>query len=432
MGEFAHCISQGNIMQSVIKKFVILILAATVISENVSDGECPNDVLVDTKCSSSTCVLPACACSGTEPKVDLSERPQIVYLTFDEAMTQLFDDDYYTELFMADVNGDYKYTNPNGCPIRATFFVTALSNDFHVTHKYWRHHHEIAAHSITKRTNTTYWRTLDTQGWTNEMQGIREMISKFAHIDQSEIMGIRAPFLQGGGDEMFMMMQEQGFKYDASAPSQAFGYNHLNHGRYPYTFDYKNDMDCQVEPCPHCTFPGIWSQPLLDFDDGRDNPALPGHGYPCAMTDACQVPGSTPEDIYDMLMKNFQKSYTGATRAPIGLYLHTAWFLGGYSFHYDGYKMFLDEIMKLPDVWIVPIRDGIEYFQNGTLTNQQLMDNAFAPFNCSPDPEPEDCENQFCEYHVNNFDIPEQDVRMAVCEFRCPPEFPWLGNPLGE
>ena len=87
---------------------------------------------MDTKCSSSTCVLPDCACSGSEPKVDLSERPQIVYLTFDEAMTQLFDQDYYTELFMPDVNGDYKYANPNGCPIRATFFVTALSNDFHV------------------------------------------------------------------------------------------------------------------------------------------------------------------------------------------------------------------------------------------------------------------------------------------------------------
>ena len=98
-----------------------------------------------------------------------------------------------------------------------------------------------------------------------------------------------------------------------------------------------------------------------------------------------------------MLMKNFQKAYTGKTRAPIGLYLHTAWFLGGYSFHYDGYKMFLEEITKLPDVWIVPIRDGIEYFQNGTLTNQQLIDNAFDQFNCSPDPEPEDCENQFCE-----------------------------------
>ena len=87
---------------------------------------------------------------------------------------------------------------------------------------------------------------------------------------------------------MFMMMQEKGFKYDASAPSQAFGYQYLNYGRYPYTFDYKNDMDCQIEPCPHCTFPGIWSQPLLDFDDGRDNPNMDGHGYPCAMTDTCQ------------------------------------------------------------------------------------------------------------------------------------------------
>ena len=87
---------------------------------------------MDTKCSSSTCVLPDCACSGTEPEVDLSERPQIVYLTFDDGMTKLFDDTYYSELFMADVNGDYKYTNPNGCPIRATFFVSALANDFHV------------------------------------------------------------------------------------------------------------------------------------------------------------------------------------------------------------------------------------------------------------------------------------------------------------
>ena len=87
---------------------------------------------------------------------------------------------------------------------------------------------------------------------------------------------------------MFMMMQEKGFKYDASAPSRAFGYEYLNYGRYPYTFDYKNDMDCQIEPCPHCTFPGIWSQPLLDFDDGRDNPTNPDHGYPCAMTDTCQ------------------------------------------------------------------------------------------------------------------------------------------------
>ena len=45
-------------------------------------------------------------------------------------------------------------------------------------------------------------------------------------------------------------------------------------------------MDCQIEPCPQCSFPGIWSQPILDFEDGRSG--LPnGQGYPCGMTDTC-------------------------------------------------------------------------------------------------------------------------------------------------
>ena len=45
-------------------------------------------------------------------------------------------------------------------------------------------------------------------------------------------------------------------------------------------------MDCQIEPCPKCSFPGIWSQPILDFEDARSG--LPnGQGYPCGMTDTC-------------------------------------------------------------------------------------------------------------------------------------------------
>ena len=39
------------------------------------------------------------------------------------------------------------------------------------------------------RTNTTYWRTLSTKGWADEMVGIREMISKFAHIPEDDITG---------------------------------------------------------------------------------------------------------------------------------------------------------------------------------------------------------------------------------------------------
>ena len=110
-----------------------------------------------------------------------------------------------------------------------------------------------------------------------------------------------------------------------------------------------------------------------------------------------RFPGSEPVNAYDMLIKNFEKSYNGRTRAPIGIFIHSAWFIGGYSFHYDGYKMFLDEISSKPDVWIVPIRAGLQYFQNGTLTNDQLSNNAFEPFNCDAPPEPEDCVDKFCE-----------------------------------
>ena len=85
------------------------------------------------------------------------------------------------------------------------------------------------------------------------------------------------------------MMAENDFLYDASAPSRAFGYTNMQNGRWPFTYDYKSDMDCQIAPCPTCSFPGVWSQPLLDFEDNRigENPGDLTHGFPCSMTDTC-------------------------------------------------------------------------------------------------------------------------------------------------
>ena len=106
-------------------KAVLLLLAFLALkakSENTATCQVEQET-----CISSNCQLPNCACSGDEPSVPLKERPQIVYLTFDDAMTALFDKDFYEELFM---KGTYK--NPNDCPIRGTFFVTAKSNDYHI------------------------------------------------------------------------------------------------------------------------------------------------------------------------------------------------------------------------------------------------------------------------------------------------------------
>ena len=98
-----------------------------------------------------------------------------------------------------------------------------------------------------------------------------------------------------------------------------------------------------------------------------------------------------PDLVYDLFMKNFNRAYNGNTRAPIGIYIHSAWFVRTNSWHFEGYKKFLNEILELPDVWIVPIRDGIEYMKAGNVTNDQLTANEFAPFSCDEPTKPENC-----------------------------------------
>ncbi len=101
------------------------------------------------------------------------------------------------------------------------------------------------------------------------------------------VLGIRAPFLQGGGDDQFAMMKEHGFLYDCSMPTLKYGYLNQNQSVWPYTLDYKNSMDCQIEPCPQCSFPGIWVQPMSTLRDNRANECGPD-GCPCSMLDSCQ------------------------------------------------------------------------------------------------------------------------------------------------
>merc|ERR1719402_1771155 len=59
-----------------------------------------------------------CHCSGNETSFPIKDRPQIVYLTFDDAFTAQAESQFYRGLF----NGTFK--NPNGCAIRATHFIS--------------------------------------------------------------------------------------------------------------------------------------------------------------------------------------------------------------------------------------------------------------------------------------------------------------------
>ena len=58
---------------------------------------------------------------------------------------------------------------------------------------------------------------------------------------------------------------------------------------FPYTLDYKSKQDCPIEPCPTCSWPGVWEQPMIDLEDEwlGSNPACPECGNVCSMLDGC-------------------------------------------------------------------------------------------------------------------------------------------------
>jgi len=403
-----------------------------------------------------------CHCSGTETPYAITSRPQIVYLTFDDGFTALAEEQYYRELF------DGTYMNPNGCPIRATHFITQTASDYSKINEYWHKGHEIAAHSITHRNNVTYWGGMSPEEWAKEMVGIRKMIGQFANIPPCEVKGTRAPFLQMGGDQMFKMLYDNNFLYDCTWPTRRFGYVDAEYGLYPYTLDYKTKQDCPISPCPECSWKGVWEQPMIDLEDEWMVGCGGSCGNVCSMLDACTIPEEpfTPERVYNMLMKNFNRVYLGeedadlgifiqGNKAPWGLYMHAAWFFGN-DWHYQGYKMFIQEITnntKYPDVFIVPVEAGIKYMQSPmpleVIINQGQKDTT--PFGCTAINNQDAPYNthlcgtgQSCRFEIDIPEIMDKERYMTVCKFLddengnprpqiCPEvdSYPWLDNPCG-
>ena len=70
------------------------------------------------------------------------EIPQLVLLTFDDSANEL-NKGLYSDLF------EKGRTNPNGCPISATFYVSHEWTDYSHVQNLYATGHEIASHSIS-------------------------------------------------------------------------------------------------------------------------------------------------------------------------------------------------------------------------------------------------------------------------------------------
>jgi len=90
--------------------------------------------VVRSACTRNNCLPPDCFCASLSGPVELplSETPQIVLLSFDDAVLPEFEP-LYKELFDSG-----RRRNPNGCPISTTFYVTHEGTDYEMVNWLYR------------------------------------------------------------------------------------------------------------------------------------------------------------------------------------------------------------------------------------------------------------------------------------------------------
>ncbi|XP_043466285.1 chitin deacetylase 1-like [Leptopilina heterotoma] len=222
-------------------KFTLLLL---LVSVAFTFADMDNDPNRAPPCDPAVCVLPDCFCSeaGTTIPGNLPSNniPQMITITFDDAIDNN-NIDLYKEIF----NG--KRRNPNGCDIKATFFVSNKYSDYSAIKEMHKKGHEIAVRSISHNDDETLWSDTTVDNWGKEMAEMRKIIEKYANLPENSIGGLRAPNLRIGGNHQFRMMEEQKFFYDSSITSTL-----NNPPLWPYTMHFRMPHSCHgdLQNCP--------------------------------------------------------------------------------------------------------------------------------------------------------------------------------------
>ncbi|XP_014680438.1 PREDICTED: uncharacterized protein LOC106820435 [Priapulus caudatus] len=212
------------------------------------------------------------------------------------------------------------------------------------------------------------------------------------------------------------MLQQHGFKWDNSMPTQL-----SDPPLWPFTLDYQAEHGCVIEPCPHASYPGLWEIPMVDYIDKT--------GEFCNNVDSCEFPANKKEAL-DLLRYNFARHYL-TNKAPFPVYLRARWFEEAH-YNIEALEEFLDELLLMKDVFFVTISQAVDWMKQPT----KLADiQDFAPWRCDRD-EPSTCRQiNTCVYlnvtlPPNSFDHPGERF-VSTCAESCPPLYPFVGNPQG-
>lgn len=329
------------------------------------------------------CVLPECSCPRTSFPMETREIPQMVYFGFDDAvnvvMAALYDRLFTTERL-----------NPNGCPMKMTLFVSHQYTDYQKVKKFHDAGMEIAVHSVTHTSidNDDILR--------KEAKLQKENIVKLAGVPEEDIVGWRSPFLKTAGDGQPSILKELGYEYDISL-------TYTRHSMevakpWPFTMDNGWQYKCGIEPCPsghNARVSDFWAVPVVSLMDHKNQ-------YPCSFVDGCAVRAFNEQEAFDYLWKNFV-SYYNTTRTPFGLNMHAAWFYTRYNL--KAMIRFLDELQKLDDVYVVTVKQMLDWMRNPTPVSEI---KTFRPWSC-----PQAQETQ--AIHQGMFVLYTTETFFAVC-----------------
>lgn len=297
------------------------------------------DLLPSGCVQNTNCHLPECFCQGTKipNNLNLSETPQMVYLTIDGSMNSAV---YrrYRELVK-----DKK--NPNGCPVRGTIFASQRGTIPQITKKIINLGAEVAMQGLHEH------------HYENSQHMEEEIIAQLASLKRNGInaTGWKTPELKALGNEQFRLLQKYGFKYDATLSENLPTPN--EHKPWPYTLDYGYSGECHIPECPTKSFPGLWEIPSVAVMDYRKM-------FECNYVDGCMFSPPTSKDTVKFLWDNFMYNYR-TNRAPFGIHLRQVWFTHpAYFENIQGLKEFISKLLTLKDVYIVSVDDIITWMQN--------------------------------------------------------------------
>uniref|UniRef100_A0A7I4NLN8 EGF-like domain-containing protein n=1 Tax=Brugia malayi TaxID=6279 RepID=A0A7I4NLN8_BRUMA len=351
-----------------------------------------------------SCLLPNCFCSrsGLEIPNGLLARdvPQIIILTFDGPIT-----DRAFVVYKSLFSGQYR--NPNGCPIKGTFFVSSEWNNYDQTQWLISNGHEVAVNSITHRNLSGE----TVERWEKEMVGMRDALRHFSYANAADITGVRAPQLELGGDNQFDMMEKYGFLYDNTMSVSGGPY-------WPQTLAYSTAWKCSSSFCPKNAHPNVWEIPINRF-------TVLGLQKEFTMLKEAVRRDDSPWDVAEMLEMNFNRSYN-YNRAP---YLLTADINFLNALPNEGaiiaLKLFIEKISKNSDVYFVTATQALKWIKQPT---RLLHIHSFEPWQCNV---PFKNNMTTCETPSScSFTCNSETRILRICG-TCPQVYPNLGNPTG-